>query len=439
MRIALGLLLIQCLGLNLSAALSWPTWALVLCAWLKRREARTAAEHRLVALLQLVSTGLLAAQMQGLLPSLLQLLTVIVALAGLLQLGGVASLPALLLRSARLLLAALPLALVLFLFVPRFAPLGTSDLGPRRGVVTGISPQMDPLAISRLARSDAPAARVSVAADQALPRETYWRVLVHGEFDGRRWSHLDPPRTSRRRIPPSGVSEGGFQWWRIEPSRLRAVPWDGMAQPTAVDQSITRDGELILNTAVRQPRRYRLWSAGASAADPAWRLQPPRPRDRSLPAGQLPRLQALGASWRALPYDRDRLAAAEAWFRQQPFRYTLEPGLTGDFDAFLFDRQEGFCGHYAGAFAALMRAADVPSRVVSGYLGGRRVEPLGGPAYLDLRQSDAHAWSEVWLQGKGWQPVDPTTWVSQTDRGATTATSRRQHTSNSPATCVAMQ
>ena len=88
MTIASGLLLVQCLGLNLSAPLSWLTWALVLGAWLKRREARTAAELRLVALLQLVSTGLLAAQMQGLLTSVLQLLTVTVALAGLLQLGG---------------------------------------------------------------------------------------------------------------------------------------------------------------------------------------------------------------------------------------------------------------------------------------------------------------------------------------------------------------
>ena len=87
MTIALGLLLVQCLGLNLSAPLSWLTWALVLGAWLKRREARTATELRLVALLQLVSTGLLAAQMQGLLTSVLQLLTVTVALAGLLQLN----------------------------------------------------------------------------------------------------------------------------------------------------------------------------------------------------------------------------------------------------------------------------------------------------------------------------------------------------------------
>ena len=106
-----GILLLQCLGLNLSAPLTWPTWGLVICALLKRRESRRAADHRLVALLQLVSAGLLAAQMQGLLASVLQLLTVISALAGLLahELGGVGSLPALLRRSLQLLVAALPL------------------------------------------------------------------------------------------------------------------------------------------------------------------------------------------------------------------------------------------------------------------------------------------------------------------------------------------
>jgi hypothetical protein len=78
---------------------------------------------------------------------------------------------------------------------------------------------------------------------------------------------------------------------------------------------------------------------------------------------------------------------------------------------FLFERREGFCGHYASAFTALMRAAGVPARVVSGYLGGRWVQPLGGTPYLDLRQSDAHAWSEVWLPGRGWQRVDPSAWV----------------------------
>ena len=78
---------------------------------------------------------------------------------------------------------------------------------------------------------------------------------------------------------------------------------------------------------------------------------------------------------------------------------------------FPFERQVGFCGHYAGALAALMRAADVPARVVSRYQGGTLEQPLSGGTYLNLRQSDAHAWTEVWLQDQGWQAVDPTTWI----------------------------
>ena len=403
------LLLLQCLGLNLSAPLTWPTWGLVICALLKRRESRRAADHRLVALLQLVSTGLLAAQMQGLLASVLQLLTVISALAGLLahELGGVSSLPALLRRSLQLLVAALPLALVLFLFVPRIAPLWTTDLGPRGGAVTGLSAQMDPLSISELVRSDAPAARVTLEEAEQLRPDAYWRVLVHEQFDGRRWRHQDPlPRRRPPQLPT--LSAAPAQWWRVEPSSVRAVPWDGSAQPTASNQWVSPEGELLLDTSSRRPRSYRL-ERGSFAA--AWQQRRPLPQERRLPPGQLPRLQALGRSWREQPLDRDRLAAAEAWFRSQPFRYSLQPGATLDLDAFLFDRQLGFCGHYAGALAALMRAADVPSRVVSGYQGGRVVMPLSGGPYLDLRQSDAHAWVEVWLTGRGWQRVDPTLWA----------------------------
>jgi hypothetical protein len=87
-------------------------------------------------------------------------------------------------------------------------------------------------------------------------------------------------------------------------------------------------------------------------------------------------------------------------------------------DRFLFERRVGFCGHYASAFSALMRAAGVPSRVVSGYLGGTWVEPLGGASYLELRQSDAHAWSEVWIEGTGWVAVDPSRWVVEASPAA---------------------
>ena len=404
-----GILLLQCLGLNLSAPLTWPTWGLVICALLKRRESRRAADHRLVALLQLLSTGLLAAQLQGLLASVLQLLTVISALAGLLaqELGGVGSLPALLRRSLQLLVAALPLALVLFLFMPRIAPLWTIDLGPRGGAVSGLSPLMDPLSISQLARSDAPAARVTWDEGEPPNSGGYWRVLVHDRFDGRSWRHQDPMPPHASGAQPRLLA-GASQWWRVEPSAIQAVPWDGMARPTATDHWVSPDGELLVLSSSRRPRSYRLLQGGSAAA---WQQRPPQAQELVLPQGQLQRLQALGRSWRDQPLDRDRLASAEAWFRSQPFRYSLQPGATLDLDAFLFDRQVGFCGHYAGALAALMRAADVPSRVVSGYRGGQLVTPIGGSPYLDLRQRDAHAWVEVWLRGRGWQRVDPTAWA----------------------------
>ena len=125
----------------------------------------------------------------------------------------------------------------------------------------------------------------------------------------------------------------------------------------------------------------------------------------------MPRLNTLAREFRALPTGRERLEALEGWFRRQLFRYSLQPGSVADLDAFLFDQQVGFCGHYASALGALMRAADLPARVVSGYQGGHVVRLLSGSSYLELRQSDAHAWVELWLEGKGWQRVDPTRWA----------------------------
>ena len=424
------LLLLQCLGLNLSAPLSWPTWALVLCALFKLRECRRPFDHRLVALLQLTATGLLASQMQGLLATVLQLITVLLSLGGLLahELGSTSSRRQLLRRSLQLLVAALPLAVVLFLFVPRLPPLWTADLGPRGGAVSGLSPVMDPLAITNLAQSDAPAARMALMGASPPPVDGYWRVLVHEDFDGASWRHNDPALPRRGNQQPLSPGQRS-QLWSIEPSSTKAVPWDGHSRPTASDQWLTREGELLLNQRPKQQRSYWLQPTPTPLA---WQFQSPQPSELALPTNQLPRLTELGRSWQRLPSNEARVQAAEQWFRTQPFRYSLQPEASDSLDNFLFERQVGFCGHYAGGFTALMRAAGVPARVVSGYQGGRLIRPISGNAYLAIRQSDAHAWSEVWLQGKGWQPVDPTTWASQTNRGARTATSRREHNSNSP-------
>ena len=188
------LLAIQCLGLDWSMALSWPSVALVLISAVKLLESRRAADYRLVALLQLLAVGLLAAQMPGLLPSALQLLTALMALAGLLaqEFDRHRPVRALLLRSLQLVAAALPLALALFVLLPRMGPLGSLDGGQAGLATTGLAPDLDPQAIAQLVRGSAPAARLSYGAEGPPPEHSYWRVLVHQQFDGRRWRRSSP-------------------------------------------------------------------------------------------------------------------------------------------------------------------------------------------------------------------------------------------------------
>jgi protein-glutamine gamma-glutamyltransferase len=133
-----------------------------------------------------------------------------------------------------------------------------------------------------------------------------------------------------------------------------------------------------------------------------------RNRDLKLPGERNPRTRALALQLRTSHTDdMEFVRAVLAMFRQQPFFYTLTPPKLSDdsVDEFLFNTKRGFCGHYASAFASLARAAGIPARVVTGYQGGT-LNPYGG--YWILRQSDAHAWTEVWIEGRGWVRVDPT-------------------------------
>jgi hypothetical protein len=131
-----------------------------------------------------------------------------------------------------------------------------------------------------------------------------------------------------------------------------------------------------------------------------------------LPAGYDPQARALAQRW----HDQFRgnanlvIRSALDLFHNE-FSYTLNAPLLGrdSVDDFLFDTKRGFCEHFASSFTFLMRAAGVPARVVTGYQGGY-FNKLGN--YWVVRQSDAHAWSEVWLEGRGWVRVDPTAAVS---------------------------
>jgi transglutaminase-like putative cysteine protease len=101
--------------------------------------------------------------------------------------------------------------------------------------------------------------------------------------------------------------------------------------------------------------------------------------------------------------------------RSGEFSYTLSPGTYGDtdpraiVDEFWLDRKAGFCEHFAAAFVVVMRALDIPARIVTGYQGA---DPLVIDGYHVVRQSHAHAWAEYWQGGIGWVRADPTAAVA---------------------------
>lgn len=314
------------------------------------------------------------------------------------------------LRSAAVMLAqAAPLMLVLFVLFPRVqGPLWGLPQATSRGV-TGLSDSMAPGSLSNLSLSDGVAFRVDFSAPVPAAGQLYWRGPVMWDFDGRTWRAGESPGVGR-----SGIETAGDPIRYTVTLEAHETRWlfalDIPAQ--VVDGSrLTGDLQLITARPVRNRMRYDMSShldyrfgVGETAAN----LQ----RALRLPRKFNPRSLALADQWRAAGIaPRDIVQQALSMFRQQPFFYTLVPPELGrdSVDEFLFDTRRGFCEHYASAFVVLMRAAGLPARVVTGYQGGV-VNPLGD--YLIVRQSEAHAWAEVWLENEGWLRVDPTAAVS---------------------------
>lgn len=308
-----------------------------------------------------------------------------------------------LLPGAGLLLAALPLALAAFLLVPRLdSPLwGGASNADRR---TGLSDRMTPSDYTQLLIDDSPAMRVSFDHAPPPPDQRYFRAFVMGYYDGYSWTRY---RTVRRPPAPLEATAGIRYHVSLEPTSQRMLPTLDMPLAAPPDATLLRDRVLLAARPVNRLTDYTLASATRYAFEP--RLLDDPVRWLQLPAGFNPRTLALGHAWRQR-YGNDPMAIVRAaldLFHDGGFRYTLAPAPLGRnaMDDFLFDTHEGFCEHYASAFTVLMRAAGVPARVVTGYQGGYW-NAMG--RYLLVRNSDAHAWGEVWVAGRGWVRVDPT-------------------------------
>jgi transglutaminase-like putative cysteine protease len=310
--------------------------------------------------------------------------------------------------AARLLLQAAPLMLLLFLFFPRLpGPLwARPDIG---AATSGLGDTMSPGDISELSLSSAVAFRVRFIGDAPPAAQRYWRGPVLHDFDGYTWRR---ERVFHPSSPPTFSGPGYEYNLMLEPSGRRWVYALDLAESWPRNQlDQTYDAQLLARESIGQPVSYQLRSRTAYRLGETLPLTLQR-RDTRFPEGRNPRSIAFAARLRAQIADDDAyVRAVLQMFREQEFYYTLEPPRLDldSVDDFLFNTRRGFCGHFASSFTTLMRAAGIPARVVTGYQGGELNRFAG---YYIVRQSDAHAWSEVWMTGRGWTRVDPTAAVA---------------------------
>lgn len=371
----------------------------------------------------LVLTGFLYSQ--SLLTALWMLLTVWALLSALVLAQMPIGQPSLALaarQAARTTLLGLPLMLALFFLFPRIAPLWgvPSDAVGK----TGLSDRMDFGAMSEIANDESVAMRLKFEGNVPPSSALYFRGPVLSTFDGRSW------RPSRRAMPMRDaaprVSGTPLQVEvTLEPLRIPVLPLlelgrEAPGSSWSLEQLELRRGaelEWLANRPVTERLRFRqqVWlqhEHGPLARTPTLREY------TALPPNLNPRTLAWAKALRAQMGEgaatADLVEAVMKHIRTADFIYTLEPGRYGEqsphlIDEFWFDRRLGFCEHFAASFVVVLRAMDVPARVVTGFQG---VDPVPQDGYWIVRNSNAHAWAEYWVAGRGWVRVDPTAAVA---------------------------
>jgi len=306
------------------------------------------------------------------------------------------------------LLQALPIMLVLFVFFPRLAgPIWALD-SPDISGTTGLGDSITMGSISDLVLSRAVAFRADFKGPTPAPPKRYWRGPILWDTDGRNWSRGKPMAIEPSVLQPNGPAIDYSV--TLEPSGRRWVMVLDLPKSVPEEATVLGDFQVIRNKPIYDRVRYKVssWLGYNTGEITPEELK----RGLQLPDNITQRMQGLVAGWKSETTNNLGVVnQALKHYRSKEFYYTLRPPLlsSNPVDQFMFESRRGFCEHYASSFTMLMRLAGIPARIVTGYQGGE-YNPLGD--HLVVRQSDAHAWSEVWLPGSGWTRVDPTAAVA---------------------------
>lgn len=325
--------------------------------------------------------------------------------------------------SSLILLLCFPLMILLFVFAPRFPPLWTAPI-PGGDAKTGMSDSMAPGDIAQLSQSDELAFNVKFLGERPKQSELYWRGLVLQHFEGNRWTQfaeaVEPDvaqsmlRTSLVSINQRLVTQGDRLKYEVIYEKS-GQPWLFALTPIVSIKGAAyygSDFRIIADQAVLEPMMLTLVSYPEALRDVDL-PEAKRELTVQLPAQGNPQSRALAQRlFSSSASKQDYIEKVLNHYREQAFYYTLRPPLLDSdhsIDDFLFNSKKGFCEHYAGSFVFMMRAAGIPARVVVGYQGGEWNDKGN---FLAVRQYDAHAWTEVWLENQGWVRYDPTARVA---------------------------
>ena len=323
--------------------------------------------------------------------------------------------------ATKLTLQCIPVMVLLFLFLPRFGNLWAVPL-PQSSARTGISDFMSPGDITNLSRDGGRAFTATFEGEVPANKELYWRGIVLSYFDGRSWMpsawgeypigtsidwvdrEVEPWRASAKTfsepIDYTVIMEATNQRW------LFSLP---LADVTTKGTGITREFTAVTLKPVTKKTQYSFRSSLSYQIDASPLSDIERRRYTRLPSDKNPITISKARLWAEQTATPQTLIDRFLQMVRRDYTYTLQPPALGEHsvDEFLWQSKQGFCEHFASSFVVFMRAAKIPARVVTGYQGGEWREN-----FLQVSQSDAHAWAEVWMQGKGWVRVDPTAYVA---------------------------
>ena len=313
------------------------------------------------------------------------------------------------------LISFIPLTFFFYIFIPKAKP--WLNINSQTLAKTGINNKLRPGDISSLAKESDLVGRIFF--DNELPNneERYWRVFVLDQFKDNTWSSNSKENINFKlnnnlvASIQNNINNIKAETWILEPNYIRERPWSGYGYPVDRNLRISNKGKLIGEKDLKKRKEYQI-----SGIKNSWRLVSPNNRKNNIDKSYNKRAYALGKKWAKESINQEAIIyKAEKFFKEGGYEYSMNPGLmnkNAPYDDFLFNKKTGFCEHFAGSFTLLMNHANIPARVVVGYQGGKELENFEDKNYLLIDNSYVHAWSEVWIKGKGWIRIDPTLWIA---------------------------